>query len=619
MKSLKFQLSAVAMAVMLTACSNDEARDKSLTADSAQAEQVATDTVSSKEAKEVSEAEKADTIYKEYWEDNLKMNPISATFMGDHRYNDELGDFGSEKGRAESLAFSKKYLEKINQIDESQLEGQDLLSYQIFKSEREAEIEGTEYPDYMQPIQQFYNPFNFIAMLGSGQSAQPFNTVKDYEDWLSRLNQAYDSVDVIINNMRTGIENDVVQPKALMVKVLPQLKAHMVDDVEQSLFYKPIENMPDNFSPEDKQRLTKEYVNTIKTMVVPMYTRMHDFIKDEYIPAARDTAGMVALPNGKDWYAFKVKQTTSTDLTPEQIHQIGLDEVARIHSEMKDVMDEVGFEGSLQEFFEFTKNDPQFIFESKEDMLQAYEDLRATLDKTAPDLFKVIPKAEFEIRPVEAFREQSSSSASYQRAAPDGSRPGIFYVNTYDLSARPTWTVESLYLHEAVPGHHFQISTQQELKDIPAFRRFGGTTAFIEGWGLYSESLGKEMGVYTDPYQYYGALSAELWRAIRLVVDTGLHAKGWTREEVLDYMEKNSAAAEARRVSEAERFMAIPSQALAYKIGQLKIRELRTLAENELGDDFDIREFHYQVLKDGALPLNILEKKIKRWIESQQS
>ncbi|GAA4350005.1 DUF885 family protein [Kangiella taiwanensis] len=619
MKSLKFQLSAVALAVMLTACSNDEAQDTSSAAESTKVEQAATDANSSKDVADVSEAEKADEIYKEYWEESLKMNPISATFMGDDRYNDQLGDFGSEKGRAEALAFSKKYLKKIKQIDESKLDGQDLLSYQIFKNERQAEIEGNEYPDYMQPIQQFYNPFNFIAMLGSGQSAQPFKTVKDYENWLSRLNQAYDSVDVVINNMKTGIENDVVQPKALMVKVLPQLKAHMVDDVEQSLFYKPIENMPESFSPDEKQRLTKEYVNTIKTMVVPMYTRMHDFIKDEYIPAARDTAGMVALPNGKEWYAFKVKQTTSTDLTPDQIHQIGLDEVARIHSEMQGVMDEVGFEGSLQEFFEFTKNDPQFIFETKEDMLQAYEDLRETLDKTAPDLFKVIPEAEFEIRPVEAFREQSSSSASYQRAAPDGSRPGIFYVNTYDLSARPTWTVESLYLHEAVPGHHFQISTQQELKDIPAFRRFGGTTAFIEGWGLYSESLGKEMGVYTDPYQYYGALSAELWRAIRLVVDTGLHAKGWTREEVLEYMEKNSATAEARRVSEAERFMAIPSQALAYKIGQLKIRELRTLAENELGDDFDVREFHYQVLKDGALPLNILERKIKRWIESQKS
>lgn len=568
--------------------------------------------------KQQTEAEKAAAIYAEHWERSLEMNPLMATFMGDNRFNDQLGDWGTEEGLAKQLAFSKEFLAKINTIDPTKLKGQDLLSYKIFKGEREAEIEGAKFPDHLQPIQQFYNPFNFIAMLGSGNSAQPFKTVKDYENWLSRLEQAAGGVDVIIGNMREGMEQGVVQPKALMVKVLPQLKAHIVDDVETSLFYGPIKNMPESFSEEDRKRLTQEYVKAIKGWVVPTYQKMHDFIEKEYIPAARETSGMVALPNGKEWYAFKVKETTSTDLTPEQIHQIGLDEVARLHNEMKGVMKEVGFEGTLKEFFEFTKTDPQFQFDTKEDMLQAYENLRGKLDKTAPDLFKVIPKAEFEIRAVEPYREQSSSAASYQSPSPDGSRPGIFYVNTYDLSARPTWTVESLYLHEAVPGHHFQRSTQIELKDVPNFRRFGGTTAYTEGWGLYSESLGKEMGVYTDPYQYFGALSAELWRAIRLVTDTGLHAKGWSREEVLEYMEANSPAAEARMVSEAERFMAIPSQALAYKIGQLKIRELRTLAENELGDKFDIREFHHEVLKDGAIPLNILEDKINRWIEEQK-
>lgn len=568
--------------------------------------------------KELSEPEKAKQLYAEFWERSLEMNPINATFLGDNRFNDRLGDFGSEKGLAEQLAFSKEFLQRIRDIDASVLEGQDLLSYEVFMNERLAEIEGDKYPGHLQPIQQFYNPFNFIAMLGSGQSAQPFKTVKDYENWLSRLEEAAVGVDVLMGNMREGMKQGVTRPKALMVKVLPQLKAHVVDDVETSLFYSPIKNLPSDFSEEDKKMLTNKYVNAIKTMVIPTYQKMHDFIEKEYLPAARDTSGMVGLPNGKEWYAFMVKQTTSTDLTPEQIHQIGLDEVARIHEEMKGVMKEVGFDGNLKEFFEFTKNDPQFIFDSKEDMLQAYENLREKLDQSAPDFFKVIPKAKFEIRAVEPFREQSASGASYQSASPDGSRPGIFYVNTYDLSARPNWAVESLYLHEAVPGHHFQISTQQELEGIPDFRKFGGNTAYVEGWGLYSESLGKEMGVYTDPYQYFGALSAELWRAIRLVVDTGLHAKGWTREEVLAYMEANSPVAEARRVSEAERFMAIPSQALAYKIGQLKIRELRTTAEEQLGEKFDIRDFHYQILKDGALPLNILERKIKRWIEEQK-
>lgn len=619
MKSLTFQLSAVALAVMLTACGDDNASQNSQMSQSTNVEpKTEVKVEKNTEQAEVTEAEKANAIYKSHWEKNLEMNPLSATFMGDHRFNDRLGDFGSEKGRAESLAMSKEYLAKINKIDQSKLEGQDLLSYKMFKNQRQAEITGAEFPDYMQPIQQFYNPFNFFAMLGSGKSAQPFKTVEDYDNWLSRLSEVPEGVEVIIANMREGMEKGVVQPKSLMVKVLPQLKAHTGDDVEQNLFYSPINNMPESFSPEEKKRLTGEYVKAIKTIVVPTYTKMYNFIKDEYLPAARETAGMVALPDGKDWYAFKVEQTTSTQLTPDEIHQIGLDEVARIHEEMKGVMEQVGFEGSLQEFFEYTQNEPQFVFETKEDMLQAYEDLRVKLDETAPDLFKVIPTAKFEIRAVEPFREQSSSGASYQRAAPDGSRPGIFYVNTYDLSARPTWAVESLYLHEAVPGHHFQISTQQELKDLPNFRRFGGNTAYIEGWGLYAESIGKEMGVYTDPYQYYGALSAELWRAIRLVVDTGLHAKGWTRQEVLDYMEKNSPVAEARRVSEAERFMAIPSQALAYKVGQIKIQELRTLAEKELGDKFDVREFHHQVLKDGALPLNILDTKIKKWIDSQK-
>lgn len=569
-------------------------------------------------AQQQTEAEKAAAIYAEHWERSLELNPIMATFMGDNRFNDQLGDWGTEEGRAKELAFSKEYLAKISTIDASKLQGQDLLSYKMFKAERESEIQGAQFPDHLQPIQQFYNPFNFIAMLGSGNSAQPFKTVKDYENWLSRLEQTAAGVDVIIGNMREGMEQGVVQPKALMVKVLPQLKAHVVDDVETSLFYGPIKNMPESFSEEDKKRLTQEYVKAIKGWVVPTYQTMHDFIEKEYIPAARDTSGMVALPNGKEWYAFKVKETTSTDLTPDQIHQIGLDEVSRIHEEMKGVMKEVGFEGTLHDFFEFTRTDAQFQFDTREDMLQAYENLRGKLDKTAPDFFKVIPKAEFEIRAVESYREQSASAASYQSPSPDGSRPGIFYVNAYDLSARPTWTVESLYLHEAVPGHHFQRSTQIELKDVPTFRRFGGSTAYTEGWGLYAESLGKEMGVYTDPYQYFGALSAELWRAIRLVTDTGLHAKGWSREEVLAYMEANSPAAEARMVSEAERFMAIPSQALAYKIGQMKIRELRTLAEKELGEQFDIREFHHEVLKDGAIPLNILEDKINRWIEEQK-
>ena len=330
---------------------------------------------------------------------------------------------------------------------------------------------------------------------------------------------------------------------------------------------------------------------------------------------------MPELPRVAGMYssATKARSSTTTDLTPAQIHQIGLDEVERIHGLIQtEVMDKVGFEGSLQEFFEFMKTDPRFQFESEAALLEHYRGLEAKVNAGVPALFSLTPKADFEIRPVEPFRAQSAAGGSYMRPSEDGTRPGVFYVNTYDLPTRQTWDAEDLFLHEAIPGHHFQIALQQELTGLPMFRRFGGETAFTEGWGLYAESLGKELGVYTDPYSYFGYLQNELWRAIRLVVDTGLHSKGWTREQVIAYMLENSATAETPAISETERYMAIPGQALAYKIGELKIQALRDRAEAELGDDFDIRAFHAEVLKDGSVPLEILERKIERWIAAQQ-
>jgi uncharacterized protein (DUF885 family) len=328
---------------------------------------------------------------------------------------------------------------------------------------------------------------------------------------------------------------------------------------------------------------------------------------------------MAALPNGEAWYAFRAKNSTTTDLTPAQIHQIGLDEVERIHGEIRKVMAEVGFEGSLQEFFEFMQTDPRFSFESEDALLAYYRGLEDKINRKIPELFSLTPKAPFEIRPVEPFRAQSAAGGSYMRPSEDGSRPGIFYVNTYDLPTRKTWDAEDLFLHEAIPGHHFQLALQQELTGLPTFRRFGGETAFTEGWGLYAESLGRDVGVYQDPYSYFGYLQNELWRAIRLVVDTGLHSKGWTREQVIEYMLENSAESETQATAEAERYMAIPGQALAYKMGELKIKEMREKAEAELGEDFDIRQFHAEVLKDGSVPLDVLEDKINRWIESQRA
>lgn len=547
-------------------------------------------------------------------EEYLRHNPVNATFRGDHRYNDQFANTIGAEYRQWQRQFAESHLAALDEIDPDMLSPQYRLSYEIFQLNQRNTLDGLEHPSHLMPVQQFYNPMNLMAMLGSGQSAQPFNTVADYDNWLSRVADFTAWIDQAILNMQEGMAAGITQPDALMVKVLPQLQAQIVDDPTQSVFYQPIANMPADFSTAERERLDQAYRDMISDTMVPQYQRLHGFIEDQYLPAARSSDGMGALPGGAEWYRYRVRTMTGTDLTPEEIHQIGLDEVARIQEEMREVMEAVDFQGDLAAFFEFTKTDPQFIFDSREAMLAAYEARRETVQAEVTDLFNIQPEAEFEIRAVESYREQSASSASYQRPPVDGSRPGIFYVNTYDLSARPRWTVESLYLHEAIPGHHFQLALQQEVEGLPAFRRFGGNTAYTEGWGLYAESLGRELGLYTDPYQYFGKLSAELWRAIRLVVDTGLHAKGWSREEVLDYMYANAPVAEARAVSETERFMAIPGQALAYKIGQLKIQSLRETAREALGEDFDIREFHTQVLQDGAVPLPILERKIQRWI-----
>lgn len=562
--------------------------------------------------------ESLDSVVGDYWEEFLELNPITATSIGDHRFNDQFPNSIGTAHMERVLAMHQKYLDRASRIDESALSSHDLITYEIFVRQRENAIEGFDYPNHLIPVNQFFSVPNFFAVMGSGASLQPFNTVADYDNWLGRVDGFVVWVNQAKNNMRLGAERGVVQPRIVMERTLPQLRAQIVSDPEDSVFYRPIANMPESFSPEDKDRLTDAYRSAIAGKIVPAYQALHDFIQHEYLPQTRDSVGLSALPNGAEWYAYNVRTITTTDLTPAEIHEIGKREVARIHNEMRSVMTTTGFEGTLEEFFEFLNNNEEFYFDTREQLIEGYQALREDVHAKALSLFEALPASDYEIRAVEPFRERSASSASYQAAAPDGSRPGVFYVNAYDLSARPSWAMESLFLHEAVPGHHFQISIQRELGELPAFRRFGGFTAFIEGWGLYAESLGKEMGVYRDPYQYYGALQAELWRAIRLVVDTGLHHKGWSREQVLEYMYANAAVKEARAVSEAERYIAIPGQALAYKVGQLKIRELRDKVEAALGEAFDVKEFHALILNDGALPLDVLEAKVDRYIKASQ-
>jgi uncharacterized protein (DUF885 family) len=571
-------------------------------------------------AAQLAPAEKAaqlNQLYADYWEGMLKLNPLQATFQGDDRYNDQLPDMGSAEYRKQSHDFTVEWLDKVQKIGDAGLSGQDLLSYRIFVEEQQQSLEGEKFPGWMLPVNQMGSTVSYAVMLGSGQVAQPFKTVKDYDNWLARAARIPVLLDTEIANMREGIKAGVVQPRVLMEKVVPQFDALIAAKAEDSQFWGPITLMPADFPAADKERLTAAYRELIEQQLMPAIRKQRDFIANEYLPATRDTVGLDALPDGKAWYAFSAKQMTTTEQTPEQIHEIGLKEVERIHGEMHAVMEQVGFKGSLQDFFKFMQHDKQFEFASEDALLEHYRGLEAKIEANVPRLFSLTPKAGFEIRPIEAFRAESAAGGEYMQPSEDGSRPGIFYVNTFDLPTRKTWDAEDLFLHEAIPGHHFQLALQQELQGVPAFRRFGGQTAFIEGWGLYSESLGKDLGVYTDPYSYFGRLQGELWRAVRLVVDTGLHSKGWSRQQVLDYMFANSSVSEPDAIAEAERYIAWPGQALAYKTGELKIQELRKRAEQKLGDGFDIREFHAEVLKDGSVPLDVLDEKIERWIESK--
>jgi uncharacterized protein (DUF885 family) len=563
-------------------------------------------------------------LYDEFWEENLKLNPLTATFAGDPRYNAELPNMLSLEYHEQSRAFHQKYLDRARAIGPEGLTGQDQLSFEIFTLNRESALEEFKFPERLLPIDQFYNIANLFAQLGSGAGAQPFATVKDYDDWLKRAARAPVIFEQAIVNMREGMKVGLVQPRVLMEKVLPQLDANITDDVEKSIFWGPVAKMPADFSAADRERLTTAFRNLIGTQITPAYRKLRAFVADEYLPKCRETFGRGGLPNGADWYAHNVRDNTMRSMTPAQVHQIGLEEVARIQNEMRQVAKDLGYTrptktlADLKAFFEWVKSRDDMYFKSKEELLAAYQAFGANVAPVLPKYFNLRPKTDYEVRLVEPFREASASSGQYQGPSLDGKRPGIFYVNSYDLKARPRSALASLSLHEAAPGHHFQISLQRELKDLPMFRRFSRDTAYIEGWGLYAEYLGYEMGIYKDPVARFGALDAELWRAIRLVTDTGIHYKGWTRQQTLDYMLANSPAEMTRAVSEAERFAAIPGQALAYKIGQLKIVELRKRAEKALGPKFRITEFHDEVLKDGAVPLEVLESKIDRWIASKR-
>lgn len=608
----KITLVSLSLALALYGCSNEQEQTTTKTA-TAEVTQSQSEQTMTKE-----EASKAlNTIFEQQFQASLALNPIQATAIGVPGYNDKLPNFLSPEFRKKSHDFTVEWLVKVKQIDRNLLTGQDRLSYDIYIYNSEHSLKGEQFPGHLIPLNQSNNLANFFAQLGSGQSFQPFNTVEDYENWLKRVDGGVAIMEQIMINMDQGIEQKVVQPKALMQKVIPQLAAHVVEDPTQSIFYTPITNMPEDFSEEDKKRLEEAYKQAIVEKLVPAYKNLHDYIKEDYMLHARDSFGLSEQPNGEAWYNYQLKTYTTTDLTAEEIHQFGLDEVARIRAEMEQVMAQVGFEGTLEDWFKYVQTNPEFYYDNEEDLLQGYRDLQAKVNKLLPSMFDIQPKTDYEVRAVEAFRAESAAGASYMAGSPDGSRPGIFYVNTFNLKGQPKFGMETLSIHEAAPGHHFQISLQQEIEGLPMFRRFGGLSVFSEGWALYAESIGKEMGMFTDPMQYYGRLSDEMLRAMRLVVDTGLHAKGWSRQDAIDYMMANSSMADTDVVSEVERYIAWPGQAVSYKVGQRIISNLRAEAERKLGDKFDIKAFHREVLVDGAVPMPVLETKIREWIDSQ--
>jgi len=555
-------------------------------------------------------------------EATLRRNPIQALFRGDPRYADQFGDYISDAYFAAEKAAAEADLTALGQIDRSRLSAEDRLSYDIFRYQTEIALKGFA-PAILKaqierPIDHFNGFQTFMPDIASGEGAAPFKTVQDYENNLKRLDGYIVYLGRATDRMKQGLADGITNPKLVMRNVVAQLDALLAQGVEGAIFYKPVTKFPATIPAADQARLKTRYAAFIRDRLNPAHLALRDFIRDTYIPKARDSVGLGEMPGGPALYRLLIAQTTTTDQTPDQIHALGLSEVDRIHAAMETVKTQVGFKGTLAQFFEHMRTDPKFAPASREAMRDAFLAIDKRVQATVGRDFSTLPKSPLDIRPVPAFKEKTDAAGSYQQGTPDGSRPGIFYYNAYDLPARFTWGFETLFLHEAMPGHHFQISLAQENTALPSFQRFGGNTAFVEGWALYAESLGPELGMFTDPYQMYGHLNDEILRAMRLVVDTGLHAKGWSRDKAIAYMLDNSAMGRTDATAEVERYIAIPSQATAYKIGQLTIRRLRTRAEKALGPKFDVRDFHAQVLMSGALPMAVLDAKIDRWIAARK-
>jgi prolyl oligopeptidase len=548
----------------------------------------------------------------EAWQWQLDENPVWASRLGDRRANDRWGD-SSLAAIERRYQKRREFLSRLRAIDSAALDKHDQLNYELFRRELQDDIDANKYRAFLMPI----NQRGGVQSLESVTQSLPLSSVQDYEDWLSRMALVDEVIDQTMALQEAGRKEGYMPPKILMQRIPDQIAAQLVEDAEASPFFLAFKDLPDSFSSEDQQRLKESAKEIIDEKIVPAYRDFSRYFDNTYLPASRDSIGASSLPNGNAFYEFRTRTFTTTSMTPDEIHRLGLNEVSRIRADMQLIIDELEFDGDFAEFLHFLRTDPQFYFDEPEELFDAYLAICKRIDPELVNLFGKLPRMPYGLRAIPDNIAPDTTTAYYSRPSADGTRAGYYYVNLYKPEVRPKYEMEVLSVHEAMPGHHLQIALQMELPDMPNFRRYSGFTAFVEGWGLYSESLGYDLGLYKDPYSKFGALTYEMWRAVRLVVDTGMHYKGWTRQQAIDFFKDNAAKTELDIVNEIDRYIAWPGQALAYKIGQLKILELRGKAEQMLREDFEIRAFHDQLLGGGALPLEILETRMNRWLASE--
>lgn len=561
------------------------------------------------------EAEALYQLFADEWQDRMEANPLFATSTGDHRYNARLGDVSAEGHRRREQS-ARQFLSRLNRIDEAQLSETDRDHYRIFRRMLDDRIAGYRFNTHLVPIT---NRSGFHVSFAQLPDRVPLITVQDYDNYIGRLLAFEKYVDQHIDLMRRGIASGYVLPRIVLEGYESTVETHVVKDPTQSRLYEPFEKMPEAFPEGEQSRLRAAGAEAIMTSVVAGYAALRDFMAEEYLPATRETIAASDLPEGRTYYEYLVRRYTTLDVTPEEVHKVGLEEVARIRTEMEAVVEQSGFEGSFAQFVQFLRTDRRFFVTEPDALMKEVAFVLKKMDGQLPTLFKTLPRTPYGIKAVPDYIAPKTTTAYYNRPAGDGTRAGFYYVNCYDLASRPLYEIEALSLHEAVPGHHLQTAIQMELEDQPMFRRYFWITAFGEGWALYAERLGLETGFYEDPYSNFGRLTYEMWRACRLVVDTGIHYMGWSRDRAIEFMAENSALTLHNITTEVDRYISWPGQALGYKIGELKIRELRSLAENQLGDRFDVREFHDVVLGSGSVPLDVLESNVSAWIDRRKS